>query len=162
MGDDNTFKNERIEKFSFVFWFVAGAVLVGVDQLTKYLAFHNSFGVFLNTFSPWVRKFHYFNHNFAFSLPLPPVVIFILYAVILIAIAWYLLKHGQKLSTAAKVSWMLIVAGAVSNVSERVALGYVRDFVYIFSGIFNLADFYILLGVFTLLIRSLLRDKHDL
>src|SRR6202044_1911289 len=80
------------------------------------------------------------NFNFAFSLPLPAGLMYIVYAIILAAIFYYLLKQYKQLSTAAKFAWLLVVTGALCNVLERIVLGYVRDFIYVFSGIFNLAD----------------------
>ena len=52
-------------------------------------------------------------------------------------------------------AWMLIFAGAASNIGERILLGYVRDFIYItfykWTGVYNAADFYILIGIVILL-----------
>lgn len=153
-------KSERdFERVSFVFWFGLFLVLVGIDQLTKYLAFHTSFGSFLNALKPAVRKFHYFNHNFAFSLPLPPWLMYILYAAILGLIIWYIAKSFRRLSALAWTAWILILAGALSNIGERMSLGYVRDFIYIMSGIFNLADGYIIAGVAILLLSEVASDK---
>jgi signal peptidase II len=145
---------ERPAKGSFVFWLGFFAALVGLDQLTKYLAFVGSFGNFLNAFKPAIKKFHYFNRAFAFSLPLPVALIYFLYAVILSAIVWYVYRNHRQFSRPAKIAWALILAGGISNIVERVALGYVRDFVYILSGIFNLADGYIIAGVIILLFAS--------
>jgi signal peptidase II len=148
-------KNERTSKGdSFVFGFVGFLILIGIDQAAKYLAFTGSFGNFLNTLKPYIKKFPFFNHNFAFSLPLPPVLMFILYAVILITIVWYIKNNYRYFNTLSKMAWVLILAGAVSNIAERIALDYVRDFIYIFSGIFNLADGYIIAGAIILLITS--------
>jgi signal peptidase II len=56
-----------------------------------------------------------------------------------------------------RFSWILIVAGGVSNVLERLVLGYVRDFIYFYGGlIINLADLYIFFGaiVICLIVRK--------
>lgn len=121
-------------KGSFVF-----LLLIAVDQLTKNWA--------ANIFQ---------NHNFAFSLPMPLYVMYGIYFIGIAAIAVYLFKHQQNLSKIDFFSWMMILAGAMSNVGERVVLGYVRDWIYIKNGIFNIADGYIILGVVILLINSLM------
>jgi signal peptidase II len=151
-------KNERASSASFVFRSAIFIALVGIDQLTKYLAFQGSFGNFLNALKPSIKKFHYFNHNFAFSLPVPVGLMYLIYAAILFAIIRYLVKNWISISSSAKTAWLLIMAGAISNIGERILLGYVRDFVYILSGIFNLADGYIIAGVAMLLAKSF-KDK---
>lgn len=167
MKQNNIFKNERTSGGSFVFWFLVLSVLAGLDQLTKYLAFHGQFGSFLNAFAPQIRKLHYFNHNFAFSLPIPSFLMFALYALILGAIGWHVVKNFGKLTFGHRLAWVLILTGALSNVGERIALGYVRDFIYVLSGIFNLADGYIIVGVIILLFQSSLHNpgasvnKHE-
>ena len=146
-------KNERMTWSSFVFWSLVGFVLIGLDQITKYLAFHGSFGNFLGPI-PGMRKLLYLNNDFAFSLPLPLPLMFAFYALILFLIIRYLAKNWLKLGDWSRFAWTLILAGAISNIVERVVLGYVRDFVYILSGIFNLADGCIVAGVIILLIAS--------
>lgn len=93
------------------------------------------------------------NYAFAFSLPLPLPLIYLTYGVILLAIAGYLLTRIRKLDGREALAWTLILAGSLSNVGERLATGYVKDFIYLFSGVFNFADFYILCGAALLLFR---------
>ena len=55
-----------------------------------------------------------------------------------------------------KLAWALVLAGGASNIIERIIMGSVRDFIYIhwrnLTGIYNLADFYIIVGVLVLLV----------
>jgi lipoprotein signal peptidase len=60
----------------------------------------------------------------------------------------------------------MIFAGAASNIGERILLGYVRDFIYIslykWTGVYNAADGYIILGIVLLLIKSAsVNDKNN-
>jgi lipoprotein signal peptidase len=96
----------------------------------------------------------FLNYNFAFSLPLPKGLIFFTYAIILIFICAYFFKNFRKFRSLEFFGWILIFSGAVSNIGERIVLGYVRDYIYILNGIFNLADGYIILGILVLLIGS--------
>ena len=100
------------------------------------------------------------NNNFAFSLQMPLYIMYGIYFLGIAAIAVYLFKHHQNLSTADFLAWLFILAGAVSNVGERVILGYVRDWIYISNGVFNLADIYILLGIFLLIIPAKVSTKY--
>tara|TARA_B110000438_G_C15736478_1_gene616566 strand:+ start:879 stop:1328 length:450 start_codon:yes stop_codon:yes gene_type:complete len=59
-----------------------------------------------------------------------------------------------------KLGLLLILAGAISNISDRTVNGYVVDFIYMhynnyYWPAFNLADIYISLGVFILVLQIL-------
>ncbi len=125
------------------------AILIFVDQIAKHLA---------------SKTFH--NSAFAFSLPIPVGPIYIIYAVVVAGMAYYVFKNYKNFSIKAKVAWILIFAGAMSNIGERIFLGYVRDFIYIsfvrWTGVYNLADGYIILGIVLLLIKSVsINDKNN-
>ena len=128
-----TQKNESKIFLPFVFLFIA---LVGLDQITKYFA-----------------KKIFENHKFAFSLPMPMLLIYFIYFVVLGAIVIYCKNNYRNFSSLQITAWILIFSGALSNISERFVLGYVRDWIYILTGIFNLADFCILLGVIILFFK---------
>src|SRR5436305_2041951 len=116
-------------------------VLILADQLSKQFA---------------ARVFR--NYVFAFSLPLPVWLIYLIYAAVLFSIAYYAAKNYKNFTIAVTLAWVLILTGAVCNVGERLFLGYVRDFIYIsffrWVGVYNLADFYIILGIIILLAAS--------
>lgn len=141
-------KNERPKLRAFVFWFL---VLIAADQILKYWIFSGGRSQKFIGLYPYLGLMNFKNSNFAFSLQLPIWLIYLVYTVILIIIVYYLIKNYSAISRQAFWAWCLILAGAFSNVGERIVLGYVRDFIYILSGIFNLADGYIILGVAVLL-----------
>jgi signal peptidase II len=131
-------------RLHFLFLFI---FLVILDQTVKDLAFRGSFGSFLNYLSPVLSKRPFTNYDFAFSLPIPHVVMYSIYILLLgMLIRWFLQEGKHK-----DVYWyafVLVLAGALSNIIDRLTLGYVRDFVYVFWGnIFNLADIYIVAGI---------------
>ncbi len=117
-----------------VFLFV---ILTIIDQVSKYFA----------------GDIHQ-NYNFAFSLPLHSYAMYGIYLAGIGGIISYLIKYYRILPFKALVSWTMIFSGAVSNVGERIVLGYVRDWIHIGSGIFNLADGYIIIGMITLFLNS--------
>jgi signal peptidase II len=56
----------------------------------------------------------------------------------------------------------LFLAGAASNLADRLIYGYVRDFIDIRLGfIFNLADLFIVIGLFLLIVSSAKKQKVD-
>ena len=150
---ENLEQQENARKyFSWGVFLLSGIFL---DQIFKYLFF----GLVVIDKQPKYFGIKLFtNYNFAFSLPLPSQIIYSLYFVVLFGILFYLYKKNI-LSTLEKTAWGLILAGAISNIGERIYFGYVRDFIYIFSGIFNLADFYILFGMIVLLFQTERQNK---
>ncbi len=117
------------------------AALVLADQMAKLFA-HSVFK----------------NSKFAFSLPLPIALIYFIYGLVLLGMIIYTVGDYKSFSETTKTAWVFIFAGAVSNIGERIILGYVRDFIYIsfyrWTGIYNLADGYIILGILLLLFST--------
>lgn len=141
-------QGERIIRRSFVFWLVEIGFLIGLDQVIKQIVFsvfkdnilYKIFGIVL-----------FKNSNFAFSIYMPPPLMYLLYAAAIISICIFLYKNFFLLKQLQVFAWSMILAGALSNVGERLLFGSVRDYLYIFSGIFNLADGYIIAGTIILL-----------
>ncbi|HYV33303.1 MAG TPA: signal peptidase II [Candidatus Limnocylindria bacterium] len=133
---ENKQKKEKVLIGSFFFLFL---ILVAFDQLVKNFA-NNIFK----------------NSQFAFSLPVPIGLIYVIYICVLVAMVNYVLKNYRKFSLVAGLAWVLIFAGAISNIAERIFTGYVKDFIYItfmkWTGVYNLADFFIIAGIILLLI----------
>lgn len=88
--------------------------------------------------------------------------------IIILGIILYIYKH-RPYNINEKISYSLILGGAIGNFIDRVLYGYVVDFIdiKIFSydyPIFNLADVFIVLGVIILMIdiwRGLYGDKGN-
>jgi signal peptidase II len=147
-------KNKRTAKGSFIFWSVIFLLAVALDQSIKYLAFNTSFGNFLNGWRPIIAKQNFRNFQFAFSWPVPVWLMYIIYAAVMIGVVTYIVRNYKNFSMAVSWGWLLILAGASSNILERIIVGYVKDFFYIWHGIFNLADGYILIGLLILLLSN--------
>lgn len=126
-------ENRRTRWGSFVFLFI---LLILTDQASKYLA-----------------SDVYRNYYFAFSLPLNVYMMYGIYFLGIGAIAVYVARYHRALPKTEFVAWVLILAGAVSNVGERLFLSSVRDWIYIGNGVFNLADGYIIAGILILLLN---------
>ena len=126
---------------------------VGLDQLTKYLvvsnmALHESIDII-----PGVFRFTYIqNDGAAFgSLDNARWVFMILSTVAIIGILAYMFwkKPQNKLMLSALI---LIVSGGIGNMIDRIALGYVIDFIdfcafpKIWMWVFNVADSFVCIG----------------
>jgi signal peptidase II len=139
--------NERKSVYPFVFWFM---LLVGLLLTAQIIAVPLMRHVSnMPATDLGIQPFK--NYHFAFSLPLSGWLLYGVYVVVMIILIRYLVASWYQLSGLQRCAWVLILAGAVSNIGERVVLGYVRDYFYVYSGIFNIADLYIFLGVGMLL-----------
>lgn len=149
----------RAFRGSFVFWFLLFFALIALDQWVKHLAFVSGFARQLNLLRPVAGKELFKNFNFAFSLPVPAWLMYLVYFIILTAIARHIKNNFYKMRRTEMLGWVLIAAGACSNIFERIVLGYVKDFIFLSDGIFNPADFYILFGIALLLFIQFFKPK---
>ena len=96
------------------------------------------------------------NYNIAFSLPLPFVIVIVMVISALFFLSylwWHYLKSGDLKSLFA-IS--MVIVGALSNLIDRFALGFVVDYINIFIWpIFNLADCLIVAGIGIYLLSEL-------
>jgi signal peptidase II len=146
---DNIYNSQKSGRPQFWLFAFLLILLIAVDQFCKHII---------------GRQFH--NAAFAFSLPVPVSLIYLIYVLVLGAMVYYLIKNYQRLPFASKLAWLIIFAGAISNIGERVMLGYVRDFIFIifyrWTGVYNLADGYILLGIIILFINPNNNSKFQM
>jgi len=139
------------------------SILFLADRLTKWLAFKvPEGGIFL-----WSKKFcglrFYKNFYLIFNLKLPQVLPYILVGAILAVIFWLLIKNYQRKNYFLVFCLSLIVAGAISNLIDRLVFGYVIDFISFFDySIFNLSDVYIVAGVGLILIFEIFYSKQKI
>jgi signal peptidase II len=130
--------------FLYVIFFGA---LFFIDQASKYAAYKSGFASFLNYLRPIFGKQIFPNYNFAFSLKVPLLLAYLIYIFLLGALFYWMYKIKERQNILV-IAFFLILVGALSNIYDRITLGYVRDFIFIFWGnIFNLADLYILAGI---------------
>lgn len=147
--------------------FIIAVTSLFLDQITKILI-----GIFfhLNERIVIIKNFfaiHFIdNYGAAWSIFTNRVEFLIVISLLAIFIIYrymYNFKHNQRNN----IAFGLILGGIVGNLIDRVFLGYVRDFLSfkIFSyhyPVFNLADTFIVVGVFLLVIAILKgEDKHE-
>lgn len=144
-------------------------LILAFDQITKRLCFVRLKGRAPVTFIPGVVRFNYAeNTGMAFSLFSGARWFFVvLTAVICAAALWYLFSNRCK-NIWEYWSIGVIVAGGIGNLIDRVAYGYVIDFIeptFINYAIFNIADSAVTLGaislVLSILVSAFKKDKKD-
>lgn len=148
---------------------IAGFV-IALDLITKHLAVLNNFNFVV---IPELLKFKLaYNTGAAFSFlgdkKWAITFFVILTCLVLVAILSYFIYLIIKKKTASKwllVSLSLVFGGAIGNMIDRILLGKVRDFIYlfyntdIFPAIFNVADIALVVGVIMVCVYLLFLDK---
>jgi len=138
---------------------------VCVDQLTKWLAV-----IYLQgepSFPLWKDVLHFTfvkNEGAAFGMLSEQRWIFmVVSAVAILALLVYLIRWRPK-SRLVQISLAMIVGGGIGNMIDRIALGYVIDFIdftLIDFAVFNVADSFVTVGAFMMmgyLIRDMIRE----
>ena len=142
----------------FVRFLIGFVILVGLDQWTKGLA-----SAYLKGNSPLVlirgvfELYYSENRGAAFGMLQEKQLFFFLIALaVLGAVAYLMLRMPtDRKYRPLTVCLMMVSAGAVGNMIDRVSQGYVVDFLYfklIDFPIFNVADCYVVIATFSLIL----------
>ena len=142
---------------------VIGFFLLGLDQWSKQWAITNLEGTGAVSVIPGVFNFDFLpngNDGAAWGMFSGKQTLLIaVTAVMLLAIIIYLTVKRKKMANMAFFSLVLVVSGGIGNLIDRVAQGYVVDFIrFAFwerFPTFNVADIAITAGVVLLLIYIL-------
>ena len=145
-------------------WLALAAIALAAvvaDQVTKHVvAADLRLGEGLHVVGPFTIR-HVENSGIAFGLfsNATAVVIF----VTAIAIAWmlvYFARSGAR-HPVLPVALGLVIGGSMSNLADRVRLGFVTDFLdFRYWPAFNLADSFIVIGVGVLLAALVLAERE--
>lgn len=142
------------------------AVLVLVDQLTKYLAVVHLKGQNPIVLIRGVLELYYLeNQGAAFSMLQNQQVFFYVLTIIFLIVAGLFLAKVPATTkyTPLRISLLVLCAGAVGNLIDRIVHKYVVDFIYfviIDFPVFNVADIYVTLGVIVLICLVLFHYKE--
>src|SRR3989344_7402109 len=125
-------------------YILIGLILVILDQITKFL-FQNKTYLFKDIGIEYTT-----NTGAAFGILKGSNLILTIISLFIII---FLFTYYRKAASFEKPGLILLLSGTIGNLIDRVAFGYVRDFiaVYIWPN-FNLADSYNVIGVIILLI----------
>jgi signal peptidase II len=145
-------------------WLALAAIAfsaVIADQVTKHLVVSNlDLGEGVHILGPFSIR-HVENSGIAFGLFSSATAAVIV--VTTIAVGWmlvYFARSGAR-HPVLPVALGLVIGGSVSNLADRVRLGYVTDFLdFRWWPSFNLADSFIVIGVGILLVALLLAERE--
>ncbi len=142
----------------FLIFFIGLGISIGVDQFTKHLAVlhlkgQKSFVIIDGVFELYYSE----NRGAAFGmLQGRQGFFFLIAAAVILAVLWavYRMPTGKRYLPL-MCSLFLLVSGAVGNMIDRLTQQYVVDFLYfklIDFPIFNVADCYVVVATFTLIL----------
>jgi len=145
-------------------------LVITLDQLVKHWITQYFSGRRLYTSIPIIGNnlelIYVQNRGVAFSLLEGRGSLYVLIAIAIAVIAWLYWRSRDTGPLLLKVTFGLIIGGAIGNLIDRVRLGYVVDFIHFqipaigFSfAVFNLADSGITLGVLLLIAVLLFANK---
>ena len=146
-----------------VVYFLISALLVGLDQWSKYLTVQNiSLGETKEFIPGFLSLTHLRNTGAAWSLLEGKMIFFYVITVIVSVVIIYLLIKKYKKSIWYSVGLSFVLAGAIGNFIDRVRLGYVVDMLqtdFMNFPIFNVADSTLVVGVICIFIYLILDEK---
>lgn len=160
------FMNAKKRK-SCILYAVSTVLLLMLDQVTKYLAVIHLKDGSSFVLIPDVFQLHYLeNRGAAFGLmqgQKPWFVISTLLMLMLMVLVYFRIPMDKKYRWL-RFILVLLTAGALGNLVDRLRLNYVIDFFYfelINFPIFNVADIYVTVGMGLLLILVLFYYKEE-
>ena len=146
-----------------VVYFLISALLVGLDQWSKYLTVQNiSLGETKEFIPGFLSLTHLRNTGAAWSLLEGKMIFFYVITVIVSVVIIYLLIKNYKKIIWYSVGLSFVLAGAIGNFIDRVRLGYVVDMLqtdFMNFPIFNVADSTLVVGVICIFIYLILDEK---
>lgn len=143
---------------------------IGCDQVSKNIVrnnmhYHEQISVIDHYFT--LTKVENTGAFLSFGVLFPPVVKLILLTIlplIVIALALIYILTKQQISNWRIIGICFIIGGGLGNIYDRIAFGSVTDFLHIDfvlfqTGIFNIADASVMLGMFLILLENFIHKE---
>jgi len=146
---------------------IGAALLIILDQVTKYWAASVLKGNKAIEIWNGVFEFQYLeNRGMAFGLMQNQIILFVIFTVIILGVIFYYYRLVPDTKRMMPLRWAMVVlaAGAVGNLIDRIVNNYVIDFLYfkfIDFPIFNVADCYVTISLLTLICLILFYYKEE-
>lgn len=150
-----------------IFDIVLMLVLAVMDQISKKAAVFKLMDKPDIDLIKGVLSFHYLeNRGAAFGMLQNKQYVFLIIGILFViaAIVMLFIIPTQRKYTALRIAIVMIAAGAIGNMIDRSLLNYVVDFIYfsyIDFPVFNVADIYVTVGTFWLIILILFFYKDE-
>ncbi len=140
--------------------FVLITVLL-LDRITKVLTLKLLFKSSIDIL-PFLSFTYVENTGSAFGMFQNANIFLLILSIIILFLMIKWRKDILPLGTLAKYGYILIFAGAIGNIYDRITLGYVVDFIdFHFWPVFNIADSAICIGAVLIAIAILIEKKGD-
>lgn len=160
-------KNRQSAGIFYLSGVVLAVLLFGLDQWTKQIAVEHLKGHEDTSMIPGVLRLHYLeNRGAAFGILQNQRWLFAVLTIAILAAVIYVVIRMPKTRhyLPAFLLCFILIAGAVGNFYDRIAHGYVVDFIYfclIDFPIFNLADIYVTCSLFAFLVLFFCLYKEE-
>lgn len=147
-----------------IFLIILGIVILVVDQITKLLVIEKSFVIIPN-----ILNFTYIkNTGLAFGIGTNNLILIIILNIIILGfIIKFLKERNNQVDFSIIIALILVLAGGISNLIDRIFRGYVIDFIdvnLLDFPCFNIADISITVGIMILIISiiksSIIKEKE--
>lgn len=127
------------------------------DQILKYFARLNpDFTYYL--WKPRLGWEYYTNTGIAFSLPFPNTILIIITPLIILGLIIFLLNKKTKTNLFCLGTY-LILAGAISNLMDRLLFSATIDYLRLITSVINLADILVVGGAALLILNEYKNKK---
>lgn len=136
---------------------ILAAALAALDQLVKFFVRATPQGSLLLDLSPVLTLTHRVNTGAAFSLFTGRTIWLALTSVALLRALWLFLRR-MRLTRAGELAIAGLFGGGIGNLIDRAFFGSVTDYIrlsFIDFPVFNLADIFITVSVFVLMLLLL-------
>jgi signal peptidase II len=151
----------------FVLYYIIAVIIIGIDQVTKWLIVKNmELGESITVIENFIYITSHRNRGAAWGILQGQMWFFyIITTVVIIGIIYYIQKYTKE-NKVMGIALGLMLGGAIGNFIDRLFRKEVVDFIntYIFSydfPIFNVADSALCVGVVLLFIQMLLEGKQE-
>lgn len=135
-------------------------LIVIIDQATKYIAKLNLASIDGINLIPGYLSFTYLeNRGAAFGIFKDKKIILVGLTSLVIIFMFYYLIRNKELNKYVKISFILIIGGAIGNLIDRVIYGYVVDYIHFYIKdvfnwpVFNFADICVVCGTILLAVN---------
>lgn len=142
---------------------IAAAAVIILDQITKLMVRANMApGDRIPVIGDWMSIYYVRNTGAAFSMfSGSKLVTIVLTSVLIIACIIFAVREARSGSKVTAFLLTLVFAGGLSNLADRLVLGYVTDMISCGSfAIFNVADIAVTCGCFILVFYILLSGRY--
>ena len=151
-----------IKKIQSKLYFLSFSIfIILIDQFTKYLMFYN-YKLYLNKNFFLFRLDFVRNYGAAFNIFSGSRIFLSIISIIFSIILLYLILRNKSSNSLDLYSYSFIIGGTIGNGIDRIAKGFVIDFInlnIIDFPVFNIADISINIG-FILILYSIFKNKR--